>query len=126
MSPISWTAFLTITVAFTTTGDVNAGSLHTCGSTTSTVAYCWGANDEGELGIGTRTGPEACFGTPCSSRPTEVDGGRVFQSLQSGKASSCGVTTANLAFCWGANTNGQLGNGTTQRRLKPRRVAGAV
>jgi hypothetical protein len=39
---------------------VSAGWEHTCGVSTSNVAYCWGDNSEGRLGSGTKTGPEQC------------------------------------------------------------------
>jgi len=37
---------------------------------------------------------------------------------------SCGVTTNNRIYCWGSNGAGQLGDGTTTRRLVPTAVAG--
>jgi alpha-tubulin suppressor-like RCC1 family protein len=36
-------------------GGVSTGYFHTCGVTTGGQAYCWGANDGGELGDGTKT-----------------------------------------------------------------------
>jgi alpha-tubulin suppressor-like RCC1 family protein len=33
---------------------LSTGSAHTCAVTTTGVAYCWGYNADGELGIGTR------------------------------------------------------------------------
>jgi alpha-tubulin suppressor-like RCC1 family protein len=103
-------------------GGVSGGASHTCGVTTGRVAYCWGSNGSGELGIGTRSGPESCFGLPCSTRPVEVVGDRAFTGVQAGERHSCGVRTGNVALCWGDNATGQLGDGTTQRRLRPRRV----
>lgn len=40
---------------------LSAGGGHTCGLTTGGVVYCWGDNTVGQLGIGTRTGPELCI-----------------------------------------------------------------
>jgi alpha-tubulin suppressor-like RCC1 family protein len=39
---------------------------------------------------------------------------------------SCGVTTDNLAYCWGENTEGEVGDGTTTQRLTPVAVAGGL
>lgn len=104
---------------------VAVGVFHTCGVATSGTAYCWGANGSGELGVGSRTGPEKCFGAPCSTRPVAVVGDRVFRSVRAGATYSCGVTMGNVALCWGLNSFGQLGDGTTERRLRPRRVVGS-
>jgi alpha-tubulin suppressor-like RCC1 family protein len=37
---------------------------------------------------------------------------------------TCGITTGNKIYCWGDNAFGQLGDGTTTRRLSPVKVAG--
>jgi alpha-tubulin suppressor-like RCC1 family protein len=39
---------------------------------------------------------------------------------------ACGITTTNVAYCWGDNTLGQLGDGTRTTRLKPVPVAGGL
>ncbi len=46
-----------------------------------------------------------------------------FNRVFAGIYHSCGVTTSLKAYCWGTNTNGQLGDGTTARRLRPVAVA---
>ena len=40
--------------------------------------------------------------------------------------SSCGVTPSNVAWCWGYNGKGQVGDGSTTRRLLPSRVSGGL
>jgi Regulator of chromosome condensation (RCC1) repeat len=56
-----------------------AGLAHTCGVTTAGAAYCWGLNGNGQLGVGTTTGPQMCvIGDPCSTMPVAVLGGLGF------------------------------------------------
>ena len=91
---------------------VSAGGDFTCGVTTEDVAYCWGLNATAELGRGTTTGPESCNGNPCSARPRRVLGGLAFRSVSAGVGHGCGVTTDDLAYCWGLDHLGQLGAGS--------------
>jgi alpha-tubulin suppressor-like RCC1 family protein len=102
---------------------VIAGDLHTCGVTTGYRAYCWGDGGHGEIGDG-KTYPRRT--------PRLVTGGLSFRQVHAGRSSraggahSCGVTTDNRAYCWGANGEGQLGDGSTIQRLKPVAVAGGL
>lgn len=103
---------------------VDAGATHTCGLTTAGEAYCWGTNVSGELGSGSPSGLEPCpIGRYCSPRPLAVLGGFSFRSLGAGGGHSCGATAGGVAYCWGRNDEGQVGDGTTDRRRRPRRVA---
>jgi alpha-tubulin suppressor-like RCC1 family protein len=47
-----------------------------------------------------------------------------FASVDGGSLSSCGLTTAGAAYCWGNGMLGQLGDGTTAPRTIPDLVAG--
>ena len=53
---------------------ISAGASHTCGVTTSGVVYCWGSNDDGQVGV--PRGRKQCgFGQdaePCSLTPVRV------------------------------------------------------
>jgi alpha-tubulin suppressor-like RCC1 family protein len=71
---------------------VSADENHTCGVTTSGAAYCWGANNFGQLGNGTLA---------ASPTPLPVVGGFSFVSVSAGLNRVCGVTTAGAAYCWG-------------------------
>jgi alpha-tubulin suppressor-like RCC1 family protein len=102
-----------------------------CGLTSDGAAYCWGNNSLGQLGIGSRTGPEACGPgqqTPsaCSTIPVAVAGARVYTSLTLGTEHACALTDAGAAYCWGDNPYGQLGDETTTDRLVPVAVAGGL
>jgi len=108
-----------------TFGSLRTGGEHTCGVTTGGAVYCWGNNDYQQLG--TTYGPDVCgfsgeFG--CSIEPTPVSGGLTFASVTAGGWHTCGVTTGGLAYCWGDNRNGQLGDGSRTQSATPVRVAG--
>ena len=95
---------------------VSTDGHHSCALTSDGKAYCWGLNADGELGDGTRTRRLA---------PVLVLGGLRFSQLQAGHSHTCAVTKSDgLAYCWGDNSAGALGDGTTTDRLKPVRVAG--
>jgi hypothetical protein len=49
-----------------------------------------------------------------------------FRQLSVGTLHSCGVTTDNVAYCWGNNHEGELGNGTTSGSGTPVKVAGGL
>jgi alpha-tubulin suppressor-like RCC1 family protein len=91
---------------------VSANGDNTCGLTTTNVAYCWGSADRGQLGNGTSTGPEICGDLPCSKRPVRVAGRLAFRTVSVGSGHTCALTTSDVAYCWGHNFDGQLGNGT--------------
>lgn len=95
-------------IAFTT---ISAGQSFVCGLNASGQAYCWGWNGGGQLG-------NAAVGG-ASGAPVAVDGGIAFASISTGSDHACGVSTTGIAYCWGANTNGSLGDGTTARRDSP-------
>ena len=87
---------------------------HGCGIAVDGTAYCWGQNDNAQLGDGTTTN---------SLTPVAVAGGLKFASLSPYYYHSCGLTTDGVAYCWGNNTWGQLGDGITTASLVPVRVA---
>lgn len=96
---------------------VSAGLLHSCGLVGDGAAYCWGFNENGQLGDGSRRD---------RTTPVPVLGSLRFKSLSPGGAHTCGVTTANAVYCWGFNLNGQLGDGTFADRATPGPIAGTV
>src|SRR3989442_1774307 len=91
--------------------EVSAGDGSACGVTTSGAAYCWGNGSSGQLGTGTRTSSSTPLGTLGGLGITAVSAGGGFAGP--GFAGfACGVTTSGVAYCWGANTDGQLGTGS--------------
>ncbi|HEU5183431.1 MAG TPA: Ig-like domain-containing protein [Gemmatimonadaceae bacterium] len=126
MSPVAVTGGLTFSSIAV------GGNRFACALTPNGNAYCWGSNENGRLGIGVATGPESCNpfaqepGAPCSSMPVLVTGGLTFSTLTSGGSHSCALTPGGVAYCWGSNLGGQLGDGTTIDRYSPTRVAGGL
>ncbi len=109
-------------LAFT---QVSAGIEHACGVASDGSAWCWGANEFGELGIPPEDSPFPCSSRPCALRPVAVSGGLRFRQVDAGAQFTCGLTTGDEVFCWGRNDAGQLGIGSTaQYSSTPREVAG--
>ena len=105
---------------------ISVGAIHTCGLTVSGAAYCWGLDYYGELGAGI-PGAQICGseGIPCSTTPLAVAGGRSFSSLAGGWGESCALQKSDAAaYCWGDNTYGALGNGSTANSRTPVAVSG--
>ncbi|MFM7679888.1 MAG: RCC1 domain-containing protein, partial [Roseiflexaceae bacterium] len=101
-----------LTPSGVTFASISMGNAHTCGVTGAGAAYCWGINDYGNLGINStvmRTSPTLV------TKPTGVS----FASISGGQYHTCARTTTNHAYCWGQNTFGRLGDGTTTTRLVP-------
>jgi alpha-tubulin suppressor-like RCC1 family protein len=85
---------------------------------TGTV-YCVGDNTYGQMGDET---------TDQNSIFEEVSGGHEFESLcledYSNSLHLCGLLANGTGFCWGDNTNGKLGDGTTTQRETPTLISG--
>jgi alpha-tubulin suppressor-like RCC1 family protein len=105
--------------------EVSAGIEHACGVAADGTAWCWGANEFGELGIPPEDSPFPCSSRPCSLRPLAVAGGLRFRHVSAGNHFTCGLTTGDEVFCWGDNSAGQLGSGSTAASSStPTEIAG--
>ena len=91
---------------------VAAGWRFNCAITTGGAAQCWGANLNGQVGVGTKTSYELS--------PLPVTGlSSGVAALTGGRYHTCAITTGGAILCWGANILGQLGDGTTNEHLTP-------
>lgn len=89
-----------------------SGGVLTCGVETSGTAHCWGTSYFGAGGTGGTTAGVV------QATPTAVQGGVVFAKVTPSAANSvfdgnCGLATDGTAYCWGANSKGQVGSTAT-------------
>ena len=96
-------------IAFTT------GAFHTCAVPADRTLRCWGLNEQGQLGDGSRTN---------SSTPVTVSGISGVVAVAGGAVHTCAVLTNGTVRCWGENEFGQLGDGTNSSSITPVQVAG--
>jgi alpha-tubulin suppressor-like RCC1 family protein len=89
-------------------------TVFTCAITTDDNLYCWGDNRFGQLGTGDTTS------TPKPAL-VKVLGPRVSKATN-GSGHTCAQTTDSALFCWGKNTQGQLGLGTLGQETSPVQV----
>lgn len=87
----------------------------TCALTADGRLHCWGENSFGEFGTGS---------LGASTVAVPAGGGLLFDFVAGsmGTPQVCGVTRDGVAYCWGYNLNGELGDGTTIPRSSPSRV----
>jgi prepilin-type N-terminal cleavage/methylation domain-containing protein len=92
---------------------------YACGIRNGGRAYCWGAGGNGNLGDGLST---------TTNTPIEVSGGAtdwVMLSVGETDATTCGLRASGRIYCWGKNTEGNVGDGTNTDRSVPTEVAGS-
>ena len=103
---------------------ISSSYYHNCAVTPGGV-YCWGNNDNGQLGEATVI--TDCFQvpfSPCENVPVLVQGSAGFTRIAVGSSHSCALDTAGAIWCWGYNGFGQLGDGTTTNHTTPAKISG--
>lgn len=88
---------------------VSAGGFHTCAINTANALSCWGRNSSGQLG-----------GAQPVALPNGADGD--WSSVQAGRTHTCAIA-GTRAYCWGAGTQGTLGNGMFADSASPALVS---
>jgi alpha-tubulin suppressor-like RCC1 family protein len=84
---------------------ISSGTAFSCGLKTDGSAWCWGLDDNGQLGDGATTGPQI--------NPSAVSsaGTNIWTQISVGALHACGLQNDGKIYCWGSNTNGRLGTG---------------
>jgi len=98
---------------------VTAGNAHSCALRRSGQASCWGGNDQGQVGDGSAAGIRAF--------PSTVTGMTVITdliALDAGNNHTCALRDNGGVVCWGAGSQGQLGNGQSMGAIQSVPVMG--
>jgi len=93
---------------------VSVGTTHIC-AISSGNSYCWGDNSTGQLGTGSST-PSSTY-TPQQvtagvAGATDGNTTAAFTDIAAGNGYTCAIINGSVA-CWGKNTVGQTGSGTS-------------
>ncbi len=98
---------------------ISSGVNHTCAVASDNKAYCWGWNNNGQLGDGTKDGRLS----PVAVDVSGALSGKSIKAIYAGYVSTCAIASDRQTYCWGSNTSGQLGDGTNTERLVPTLVS---
>lgn len=93
---------------------VACGENHTCVRATDGAVRCWGGNASGQLGV--------VAGADVRTPPATPLAGLAAVSVSTSFEGTCVVLSSGSPMCWGRNTDGQLGDGTTMSRSMPMAV----
>jgi len=86
---------------------VSAGATHTCAITDTGALWCWGNNQDLQLGV--PRNPNLS-----SRRPVAVGGGaQSFKQVSAGTSRTCAIDVTDTAFCWGTGFLGGTSPGSS-------------
>ncbi|GIE34140.1 chromosome condensation regulator RCC1 [Actinoplanes italicus] len=95
--------------------EITLGESHTCAIGNDSKAYCWGMGLGGRLGDGTESDRSAPV-------PVDMPSGVSFRGISGTGHHTCAIGNDSKTYCWGQNSHGQVGDGTTTSRLGPVQV----
>lgn len=122
-STVSVPTIVSLPSGVTSFTSIASGRNHSCAIGNNGSAYCWGTSDYGEIGNGSvsdYSDPENPY-TVYYYSPTAVSmpSGVTFIKIYAGSYNTCALGNNGRAYCWGDNTNGQIGVGNTNPALIP-------
>lgn len=106
------------------------GSRFGCAALRDRTVWCWGRNDESQLGYESSELCPESFGSgqtravACHKYPQQVAGLADVVAITAGGAHACALLASGELRCWGGNTRGQLGTASLLPTRTPLAVAG--
>ena len=95
---------------------LSVGKNHTCAISGPTKAvFCWGVGTDGQLGNGLLENQTSAVSVQSADR-TNFTGA---SSITAGGAHTCAQTSDGSVFCWGSNSNGQIGDNSPKLKVRP-------
>lgn len=94
---------------------------HVCAVLADASLYCWGRNQEGELGQDDRVPPNDDDTARDALEPVQVPG-TDWSVVDAGDGHTCGIRFDGSLWCWGRNTQHQLGPSTEGQIRHPIQV----
>jgi alpha-tubulin suppressor-like RCC1 family protein len=91
---------------------VAAGYNHTCAVDAQHALWCWGDNTEGQLGQGDQSG------APNALAPVRVGTESDWMGVAAGQGHTCGVRAPGTMWCWGRNSQLELGTEPTAEQVR--------
>ena len=97
----------------TSVTQIALGNSHTCALINDGTVKCWGYNFSGQLGDGTSGYGGANFNDEDRNVPTAVSNLTNVTQISLRSAHACALINDGTVKCWGYNSSGQLGDGTS-------------
>lgn len=97
-----------------TVKQLSVGAGHACVVASDNKGYCWGYNGDSQIGNSSVVNRNEPTAVPM----TNIEG-QTFKQISAGRFHTCGISQTGKAYCWGGNSNGQIGNGNTTNQPSP-------
>ncbi|WP_413295210.1 Ig-like domain-containing protein [Bdellovibrio sp. HCB185ZH] len=104
---------------------VSAGENSVCALDTNNDLYCFGANTYGQMANGAFDGTNRVtlpLGSATASGYTKIE---LNTTRAGGEVHACALNTLGKLYCWGHNSRGVVGDGSTTNRNTPTLVSGS-